>query len=165
MRKIVLGSLLAAALVLGGGPAVGKPHEPKVKKDAGPTVLDTDLYDCADIVTARSRFYLPSATSKPRLESYLTTAAASCPEVTYSIYVYDDDLPGATLLGSQSVAGNGATTVNFPGTFIRQEAGDTTICLVVASYEGKNLYDREPDTGCVLRDLKDGDPLEWGWIP
>ncbi|MGI8810587.1 MAG: hypothetical protein ACR2KK_22600 [Acidimicrobiales bacterium] len=135
--------------------------------------MGTEQYTCADIVTARSRYYRSDDASKPRLESYLTTATPSCREVTYTIYVYDDDKPGAALLASTSVEGNGDTTVRFreldvdEGSSLREDVGaDTTIYLVVTSSDGRDVvYDREPDTGCVLRDLNDKDPLEWGWIP
>lgn len=164
MRRMLLGSLLAAGLVLAGGPAAGKPHEPKNKPN-GPGGLSTDYFTCADIQTAGSRFFRPSATSKPRLATHLTTLTASCPEFTYTVYVYDDAEPGAALVTSISVAGNGSTNVTFPEVYIRQEPGDTTICLVVASGDGKTVYDREPDAGCAFRDLNDGDPVEWGWFP
>ena len=90
------------------------------------------------------------------------TASASCRGFTYSLYVTDVSCPEefgpcldgvAPLVASQVARGNRTTEVALSVEAASSD-GDDRVCLYVTSSAGRHVFDRAPDSGCMIREAE-----------
>lgn len=104
--------------------------------------VDTKGPPCADVVFGDGGY-----TSTPAsLDWRFDLAAPSCAFVTYTLYIYNSE--GTTLLATDTVSGNGETSINFsqafggPGEPAAQPQG---VCLVGTTSIRGHVADWAPD--------------------
>lgn len=105
---------------------------------------------CADIVDG-SGVYDGST-----VNFRITTEAASCRAVTYTLYVLDEE--GGALLASQSKRGTGNNQVFFN---VSVSDPDETVCVYATTSVGRHVFDRAPDSGCVDLTVGAGPPARF----
>lgn len=132
-------ALVAAGLLL---LAIAVPASAAKPEASGPS--------CADIVDGTASYVTEDGSRI--VPASLTTAAPSCGNVTYTLYVLTAD--GSAQLTSASRNGDGSTELGLMATV----SGDhTTVCVyVTSSSPGGKVFDRGPDTGCVTLELDGG---------
>lgn len=164
MKRLLI-FLTVAVLVAAAPPALAKKKD--VPKGTPP---------CADItdgsVSYNVEYLLGTIATSRSVTARSVLAAASCPDVTYTLVVLDGDGGTATddegvveetgpndvEVGRVSAAGDGSNPL-----FLTAEVSDDDdrwICAYVTttSADGSVLYDRAPDTGCIV----DGENLLGG---
>ena len=159
VRKVLLASLLALGVMLGGGQAIGAPAE---TKGGGPA--------CADIVRAWGRYISPDESGKGTLTTGLTMAGPSCKGMTYTIYALDDR-GDDTVLATRSVRGNKDATVPFGDVAVADD--DPEVCVYATTSAGAHVFDRAPAEGCAVPEtlppgpgpLANDPPNDFRWGP
>jgi hypothetical protein len=114
---------------------------------------------CVDITEGHAAFNVPAQGGATATGS-LVTAAASCPNVTYTMWVSYSAGNGATTLRVDTLAGDGSALyedgTDFVGNFsVRVPKSVTSVCIGFTTSEGSTILDKAPDafsppsTGCV----------------
>jgi hypothetical protein len=127
---LVLLALTAVAPVATADDAKGPACTDIVPTDAGGTTTTSGNYT--------------NATGTPTLFFRLVTAVPSCRQVTYTVYVLDENGDTTPLTSASQTGTGGVLTFQIPIT-----DDDTTICVYVTSSIGNRVFDRAPNEGCV----------------
>jgi hypothetical protein len=131
MKRIFVLGVLALGLALG------------VPSIAGAIGNDVNGPACADIIPGTDGFY----SSTGRLEVDLALGAASCPYVTYTLYVLNGS--GTQLLVDPiSVSGDGSRDI-LP-IITNLDPAITTICVYATTSIGRHVFDRAQDSNCTV---------------
>lgn len=142
MRKVFALPLIAVALLIPAGWATA------ASDDNGPS--------CADIIDSDWGYNGNPADPESGTTATVTlfVASASCPRVTYTLFVQDEATAGPAIATSGPVAGDGiADNTSGPGTdsvtliaTVPTGERDGTICLyATTSKSGRHDFDRAPD--------------------
>lgn len=111
---------------------------------------------CSDIVDGTGSF------DGSTVNFTVETARASCRGITYTLFVTDVSCPQefgpcldgtAPLVASQVARGNRTTEVTFIVDAVSSD-GDDRVCLYVTSSAGLRVFDRAPDSGCMIREAE-----------
>lgn len=104
---------------------------------------------CADFISGSWGYSLTSNPGRGSLTVNADLAAPSCPDYAYDLFALDE--AGTRLLAHSSVSGNGAVTLalraSVPGDPLLPPS---TICIYGTTGRGGRVYDRAPDTGCII---------------
>jgi len=147
MKRFVLVALSATALALAAALPVGA----DTVGDASPA--------CADITEGHAAFNFPAQGNATATGS-LFTNAASCTNVTYTMWVSFATREGETMLKVATLAGDGSAFfddgTDFVGIFtVRVPKNVESICIGFTTSQGSTILDKAPDafsppsTGCV----------------
>jgi hypothetical protein len=139
MKRLVACLMLAGLFLLQGAlPATGSPPAGDVR---GPA--------CADVVTGQAEYV--TTTRGPSVQATMQLAARSCPSVRYTLIVFDDETGGTPLRVLDVRGGHkSGTNVEFGPIGVLDPDGTVCVAVTTSTRNGKHLFDRAPDTGCVL---------------
>lgn len=138
MKRLVACLMFAGLLLLQGAlPATGAPPAGDVH---GPA--------CADVWAGQADYR--TTTRGPSVVATMSLSGRSCPSVRYTLLVFDDETGGTPLLvfnfRGERKSGHAVT---FGPVGVLDPDGSVCVAVTTSTQNGKHLFDRAPDTGCV----------------